>query len=1152
MGRRRAFVVSAASNLKGGEADVRAVHAALCDPILGECNPNSSFARAGYTSAADFVKDFNEFLKDHKNEDQLIFYFSGHGRKVQDEYCLQIGADEDELHAFSEIRSKLKIKSVVRAILIIDACFSGMAAKSDEDSNLEPGYLPRGIVVLTSSSAYQPSYENKTNGQYSSVFTHLLVEAIETGLGGRKTETGHISVEDVQKFVEVQLRDRPELKAYGQHPKRAVLSGEADIWIARNKSGTTSQAPGVSSRPTSVSAYLERLKERMSKLPVIWTEANSNLKLSIDDAYTPLRIANPQRLFVPEAGTRKGDTSESLDTGALEEIFSRAGEYGRRAVMLLGEPGAGKSTAARKLAWLLASGTRAPQDLGFDEKTIPIVIRLADFESGDDIRKLLERQTGARVAAPEFQSPWPDLLRENRRLWVMDGLDEIADPRNRSDAFTQIRSTLEDLPRDYVLVTCRENAWSSEFGRDDEFLIARVLPLSPPQIQDYVRRWHRAVFTSYFGLRPESLSRAETVSESLLSILQGDGFSTPTMQSLCRNPLLLSVLCVVHYREGNDLPRRRAELYERCVTALLRSRPSPTGCDLDRFVSCARKALGSLAFNLHANEKRSIDGGDAAKLCGPALLSCGLPLDGWAFVHILHEACGILCATGGGQYGFLHLTFQEYFATQYILDADNAELIAGHLGNSWWNEVILLTVSKASSAFIDRFLRSVLESPHLESSMDALQACAEQIGEVGGDPYGPIRAALGAPSTPAESKLLLLRSFGNKPNAGIAKICTELVWQGQTAVAEFAREIIQKETAEYSLEQALREVSESENGADRALASWALRRFRSSSDPARWRSLLKDPDYRVRGVAAETVGSMGDDGLPAAERLLEMVQEDENFEVRAAARNAVISLGVERIEGASAVLQRFSETHGDPNPAVSTPCRIHIDARTRITLVALPGGRFAMGSSTAEDEQPIRDIGVEPFWMGRYPVTNEEYQRFLAETPAYRKPFYWDDRRFNQPDQPVVGVTWHDAQAFCKWAGFRLPTEIEWEYACRAGSTTQYCFGDREEDVLEYAWIDRNSEERTHRVGTRKANQWSLYDMHGNVWEWCADRYSYRYSETPGEPASQTGELRVLRGGTFFYGPSYCRSARREKNFPERRSYDFGFRVACDRVPATD
>jgi hypothetical protein len=102
--------VSAASNLQGGEADVRAVHAALCDPSLGECNPNSSFARAGYTSAADFVKDFNEFLKDHKNEDQLIFYFSGHGRKVQDEYCLQIGPDEDELHAFSEIRSKLKIK----------------------------------------------------------------------------------------------------------------------------------------------------------------------------------------------------------------------------------------------------------------------------------------------------------------------------------------------------------------------------------------------------------------------------------------------------------------------------------------------------------------------------------------------------------------------------------------------------------------------------------------------------------------------------------------------------------------------------------------------------------------------------------------------------------------------------------------------------------------------------------------------------------------------------------------------------------------------------------------------------------------------------------------------------------------------------------
>jgi formylglycine-generating enzyme required for sulfatase activity len=156
--------------------------------------------------------------------------------------------------------------------------------------------------------------------------------------------------------------------------------------------------------------------------------------------------------------------------------------------------------------------------------------------------------------------------------------------------------------------------------------------------------------------------------------------------------------------------------------------------------------------------------------------------------------------------------------------------------------------------------------------------------------------------------------------------------------------------------------------------------------------------------------------------------------------------------------------------------------------------------------------------LGRYPVTNDEYGRFLA-SPGYEEPKYWADRKFNQPDQPVVGVSWNDAEKYAEWAGLNLPSEAQWEYACRAGTETRYYTGDSEDDLDRAGWYLKNSGAQLPPVGEKEPNAFGLYDMHGNVWEWIEDVWhdSYKGAPNDGSPwvDNPRSSIRVLRGGSW-------------------------------------
>ncbi|MFN7682692.1 MAG: formylglycine-generating enzyme family protein, partial [Planctomyces sp.] len=181
-----------------------------------------------------------------------------------------------------------------------------------------------------------------------------------------------------------------------------------------------------------------------------------------------------------------------------------------------------------------------------------------------------------------------------------------------------------------------------------------------------------------------------------------------------------------------------------------------------------------------------------------------------------------------------------------------------------------------------------------------------------------------------------------------------------------------------------------------------------------------------------------------------------------------------------------------------------------------------------------------------YPVTNEQYGRYLQEKSGQvQPPEFWGNRKFNEPKQPVVGINWHDAVAYCEWAKSRLPTEAEWEYCCRAGNEGDYCFGDATFLLRHYAWYFNNSGRSTHPVGEKLPNQWGLHDMHGNVWEWCQDWYEgYDLKPQQDHSGPAQGRGRVLRGGSWFSVSVSCAAWYRSCNSPENRYVDVGFRLA--------
>ncbi|MDR1166005.1 MAG: formylglycine-generating enzyme family protein [Deltaproteobacteria bacterium] len=217
-------------------------------------------------------------------------------------------------------------------------------------------------------------------------------------------------------------------------------------------------------------------------------------------------------------------------------------------------------------------------------------------------------------------------------------------------------------------------------------------------------------------------------------------------------------------------------------------------------------------------------------------------------------------------------------------------------------------------------------------------------------------------------------------------------------------------------------------------------------------------------------------------------------------------------------------------------------------FIFIPAGSFIMGTDPDSDigfpkEKPARKIEItRPFYLGKYPVTQKEWIAVMGDNPSF----------FQGDDRPVEMVSWDDANSFIdklnqreKTQGYRLPTEAEWEFSARAGSTTVYFFGDSPTLLSQYAWHSDNSDGETHPVGEKDPNPWGLYDILGNVWEWAGDWYDADYYQKgpPRDPLGPaSGSSRAQRGCSWKYS-NLCRSAYRGFDSPDARVNDYGFRL---------
>jgi formylglycine-generating enzyme required for sulfatase activity len=215
-----------------------------------------------------------------------------------------------------------------------------------------------------------------------------------------------------------------------------------------------------------------------------------------------------------------------------------------------------------------------------------------------------------------------------------------------------------------------------------------------------------------------------------------------------------------------------------------------------------------------------------------------------------------------------------------------------------------------------------------------------------------------------------------------------------------------------------------------------------------------------------------------------------------------------------------------------------VNPKDGLTYLWIPPGKFLMGCSPGDrdcvrDEKPAHQVTLTSgFWLSQTLVTQQAWQRVTGQNPS----------QFKGANLPVENVDWNEAKAYCAAVGGRLPTEAEWEYAARAHAT-----GARYGKLDDIAWHFGNSGSTTHEVGRKPANDFSLYDMLGNVWQWVADWYGIYPSGDQSDPSGAgTGQFRVLRGGSWYFDSKYVRASSRDKNEPGSHSNDIGLRCAAD------
>lgn len=783
---------------------------------------------------------------------------------------------------------------------------------------------------------------------------------------------------------------------------------------------------------------------------------NQPVSVNLEKVYVSLHIhgTRDSEEVKAKTGRQVSLLTDEEDTGSLS--IPHALKRHRRLV-IVGDPGCGKTTLLAYLALTYARSARDADDLvnvrlGLSEaKHLPILLPLR-FLGGhlrekhpnpaadgptlllDFLHTFYQNQS---IALPEgfFAQP----LQRGQAVVLLDGMDEVADRDLRARVARLLEKFALRFPNNRFVITSRKVGYEGNARLGEGFGLAEVREFTTPEVRQFLRDWTRVLEATLAGeVTPELLRLADAQANALIAAIERN----PRIAELAVNPLLLTVIALVH-RQRAKLPNRRSELYAEAVDVLLgnwdeaKDGIHPTlevaGKPLDAIDR--RTILEPVAYWMHDKRQREIDRQELWPLLQPsfAKLTGNDPTATkravQTFLDLIDERSGLFVARGLGVYGFAHLTFQEYLAARSLADRPDAEcLVQRYLGDPWWSEVLFLAPgSTESKRRASDLIRAMLEAKAGGERHEHLVLAAECVTDVGevrveGDLLTEVRRRLKADAEAPEPKS-----------------------KDQRRAWIFAR----------------------------VSALNALARIESGElTPRFWRPGTGEPDW-----------------------------------------------------------------------------------------VTIPAGEFWMGSAETdqdahEDEKPLHRVDLPEFAIARVPITNAQYAFYVAETRV-DPPDHWRGGTppKNKADHPVVSVSWHDAQGYCRWLSektgrtVRLPTEAEWEKAAR---------GDHDQRL--YPWTDTwddlhcNSDEMdlgdTSPVGLflNGASPYGVLDLSGNVWERCQSTFRpYPYTAADGRE-EPTGEgIRVLRGGSFNHPRIAARCGSRVHYppfaLPDRRNFNVGFRA---------
>ena len=863
--------------------------------------------------------------------------------------------------------------------------------------------------------------------------------------------------------------------------------------------------------------------------------------LDLEDVFIPLKLSTE----IPENIAKEIITDCQTLEKQEQKIWSFLAQSSQipiyRDIAILAPPGYGKTTLLQYITLIYAKKLHSRYQAPY---FIPILLFLRDLrgdilqEQAPDLPKLITDAVRNKPAFAELKSPprWFERkLKQGKCLVMLDGLDEVANEQERIQVSKWINEQMLRYKSSIFLLTSRPYGYDSNLF-EKVGIVLEVKSFNLDQIKKFIYKWYRQTEIRFRGGRndPAVLATAKENAKDLIERI----VNSPPLRVLATNPLLVTMIATVHY-SGAALPRRRVELYEKICDVLLGGRLSAKKLQTSLTVGQRKSVLQVLALKLMERETRSFNKTEVVELIYHQLATVDKNLTPESFLEEIKDVCGLLVEKQIGIYEFAHLSFQEYLAAAQVKKIQQENILIDNFANSWWAETIRLYASQGDAT---KLIEQALTNSDVYSLTLAYD-CLEEGLEIDPDVRKRLEDILekGLESDDksifkiaAEVKLsrrlrdfLVIdenlsidQSFITAAEYKLFKNEFTRLYSGESLRFIFQGAYTKKNIVGLSYQNALR------------FCAW----LSSKAYSLALGNQVSDEEYFYRLPTATEVQN-----YPA--------REDSNFECwKMEGQNMEYgSVRVVRTKIPSWFEFDVVTVNIQGEEIKKEHCCAYyitekLNNSINLEMVYIPGGTFMMGSPEGEGEgreKPQHEVAVQPFFMGKYPITQAQYQEVMGKNSSH----------FKGNDRPVEQVSWDDAVEFCKKLSkqtgkeYRLPSEAEWEYAARAGTTTAYCFGDTIiKELANYAGSG------TTAVGKYPSNAFGLCDMHGNVWEWCEDNWHDSYKDAPNDGKAWLlgkSSIKVRRGGSWNYFPGSCRSAYRDYASRADRLFFVGFRVVC-------